>query len=82
MNKHSHLENSEEDECYICLEIITKKQKIAKLKCSHKTHHKCYKKWVRSIHNKNGSKCPLCGAEYSKGSSRDFAECIRNCVIS
>jgi len=79
MSKHNQLHNSQDYECYICLEIITKNQKTAKLNCIHKAHSKCYKKWVNSIHNKNGSKCPLCGAKYLTQSSSD---CMRKCVIS
>ena len=79
MKTHSKLENTQEKECYICLEIITIHQKIARQNCVHKTHLKCYKRWIKSIHNKKGTTCPLCGAAYLNRSSR---ECFKKCLIS
>lgn len=46
-------------ECSICLNCITTKEQILKLKCLHMFHYDCLLNWLKSTSNVE-CECPLC----------------------
>ena len=74
-----HSDDQGYEECYICIEPVKHKQKIAKLSCKHKFHKHCYNKWINSKHNKTGTNCPVCGAEFLQ--KKTLRDCKSRCII-
>jgi len=56
----SYINNSDEDECGICLDDMG--CQYVKLQCGHNFHHKCIESWFRCG---DSASCPFCKREYT-----------------
>lgn len=55
--KESLLQDNLNEECSICLDYLSKDNKIIKLECDHIYHSECIKEWLLRDKDNN---CPLC----------------------
>lgn len=71
------------NECYICLECVTKQCDVAQNECGHLFHKNCLREWMDSEHNHQiGNVCPVCSRPLNIPEKKRYCSKKRNiCVI-
>ena len=59
---HTPINYTEDFECDVCCENVTKKEDITVFKCFHMCHKQCYDMWNDglSTHSSEKNSCPFC----------------------